>query len=170
MELLSQEMDRKTDDLLGRMKTLHHRGHIQLDYERFIVGAGGLSSVPTRHKISIDGRRFWAWCAFDVIGIFGGLQASGFARSIDPATKDSLVLNFVKGVPQDMGLKVFMADVPTRGSVCCDWCSEVNFFHSNSPAGAWIQANDVSGSLISVANLVAVAREAWCRHVIQKKD
>jgi hypothetical protein len=82
------------------------------------------------------------------------------ARSVDPSTNDSLVLSFLKGVPQDMGLKVFMADLPESGSVCNDWCSNVNFFQSKLSAEAWIQASGVTGSLISAGNLAAVAREA----------
>lgn len=166
---LSQEMDWKTDDLVARMKVLQCRGYIQLDEDGLVVGAGGLSLVPTKHELSIDGRRFWAWCAFDVIGIFGSLQASGLARSIDPSTNDSIVLSFVKGVPQDMYLKVFMANLPVGQSVCDGWCPNVNFFQSKSSAEAWIQASGVTGSLFSVGNLVPVAREAWYRYLVRRK-
>jgi hypothetical protein len=70
MQFLGQVVGWKTDDIIAHTKVLQRRGHIQLDDEGFIVGAAGLSSVPTKHDLLVDGRRFWAWCAFDVIGIF----------------------------------------------------------------------------------------------------
>ncbi|KAM3506212.1 hypothetical protein MY11210_007651 [Beauveria gryllotalpidicola] len=147
VEHVSQEMGRKMDDIMTGIRALQRRGHILLDNEGFIIGVGGLSSIPTEHHLSIDGRRFWAWCAFDVIGIFGALQASGFARSVDPSTNDNLVVNFVRGVPDETGLKVFMADMPTGGSVCYDWCWRVRFFQFESSAEAWAQANGITGDV-----------------------
>jgi hypothetical protein len=105
-----------------------------------------------------------------VIGIFGSLQASGVARSVDASTNDSLELSFLKGVPQDMGLQVFMVDVTEGSSACNGWCSNVNFFQSKLSAEAWIQVSNVTGSLISVGNLAAVAREVWCRCITRGKD
>lgn len=170
VESIGKELGRKTDDVMTDIKALQCKGHIELDNEGFIVGVGGLSSAPTKHELSIDGRRFWAWCAFDVIGIFGALQASGFARSQDPTTKDNIVVNFARGLPDDMGLKVFMANRLTGGSVCCDWCWKVNFFQSESSAQAWTRANGVTGSLITVANLMAVARELWSRYITERNE
>lgn len=88
-------------------------------------------------------------CAFDVIGIFGALKASGYARSIGPTTKDDIVLDFATAIPSDMGLKVVMADRPSGSSVCCDWCWKVNFFQSDQSAKAWMFMNDVTGYVIS---------------------
>ena len=170
VDFLSRELHRKTDDVMARMKTLQRAGHLQLDGEGCIVGAGGLSLLHTKHEMSIEGRIFWAWCAFDVLGIFGALQASGFARSVDPSTNDGLILYFLRGVPQDMSLLIFMGDPCAGVSVCDDWCSKVNFFKSKSSAEAWIEVKGITGSLISVGNLMAAAREAWCRSVIGRKD
>ena len=105
-----------------------------------------------------------------MIGIFGALQASGFAISVDPSTMGKLVINFVRGVPHETELKVFMADRPAGGSVCHDWCWQVNFLSSKSSAEAWTKANRITGSLISVANLMAAAGQAWSRHVTQRKN
>lgn len=170
MQALAREVGQEMDDIITHTKILQHRGHIQLDNEGAIVGAAGLSSIPTKHELSIDGMRLWAWCAFDVLGIFGSLQASGMVRSIDASTNDSLVLSFLNGVLQEADLMVFMADVPGVGSICNDWCSNVNFFRSKSSAEVWSQVNGVTGSLISAGNLAAAAREAWRRNVLRGKN
>lgn len=164
LEQVSQETGRNTDDIRTGIEALRRRGHVKLDEQGFIVGVAGLSCIPTEHQLSFEGKRLWAWCAFDVIGIFGALEASGFATSVDPSTNERLVVNFVKGVPDETGLGVFMADMPAGGSVCEDWCWRVRFFQSESAAGAWARANGVTGSLISVANLMVSAREAWSRY------
>jgi len=168
VDSLSKAMDRKKDDVMARIKTLQGAGHVQLDGEECIVGVGGLSLLPTKHEMSIEGRTFWAWCAFDVLGIFGSLQASGFARSVDPSTNEHLVVNFVTGVPQDMSLMISMGDLLAGTSVCHDWCSKVNFFQRKLSGEAWIKANGINSSLMSVANVMGVAREAWSRSVMQR--
>jgi hypothetical protein len=60
VQFLGVEVDWKIGDVIARIKVLQDRGHIQLDDEGCIVGAAGLSLVPTKHALSIDGRRFWA--------------------------------------------------------------------------------------------------------------
>lgn len=44
------------------------------------------------HQRSIEGSTFWAWCAFDVLGIFGALQACGSAETADPYNGEELSL------------------------------------------------------------------------------
>ncbi len=163
---LATKMNTTTDVISSCIDKLLRIGHIRLDSERLVVGAVGLSVSPTTHEISIDGKRFWAWCAFDVIGIFGALRASGFVRSLDPSSNEILRLEFIKGVPQDKSLTVLMADLPGDSFVCDDWCSKVNFFISVQSAQAWSQANGMNGSVISVGNLVPVAKEVWSKFLL----
>ena len=80
------------------IRVLERSGHIRFDRDGCIVGALGLSVRPTMHELSIDGSRLWAWCAFDVIGIFGALRASGNARSTDPYS-GNIALEFADGIP-----------------------------------------------------------------------
>jgi hypothetical protein len=145
------------------VEKIHHTGHLKLDSDGFIVGAVGLSISPTKHEVSLDGRRFWTWCALDVIGIFGALNASGFVKSYDPSSNNVILVEFVKGTPKDTDVMVFIADLSPGISVCCDWCPRINFFTCKSSAEAWAQTNADGGSIVSVSNLAPVAREAWSR-------
>jgi alkylmercury lyase len=165
---LATKMNTNSDIISSCIDEMMRTGHIRLDSEGLVIGAVGLSVSPTAHEISIDGKRFWAWCAFDVIGIFGALHASGFVQSLDPSSNEILRLDFIKGLPQNGDLAVFMADLPSGSSVCRDWCSKVNFFTSVPSAQAWIQTNGIKGSLISVGNLVPVAQEVWSRFLIHR--
>lgn len=163
VDRLAIKLDTSAVDISSCIEELRRSGQVRLDSEDCVVGAVGLSLFPTTHELSIEGTRFWAWCAFDVIGIFRALHASGSARSLDPHSNDILRLEFVDGVPQSGSLAVFMADLPSYSSLCDDWCSTVNFFTSVQSAEAWSQANGVTGSPISVGNLVPVAGEVWSR-------
>jgi hypothetical protein len=159
---LATRMD-ATADITSGIEELQRSGHIRLDSDGCIVGAIGLSLHPTMHELLIDGSRLWAWCAFDVIGIFGSLRASGLVRSADPSNDENILLEFVDGVPQDKGRIVFMADVQSNSALCEDWCSKVNFFTSAPSAEVWAQTTGVVGSLVSVGNLVPIAVEVWSR-------
>ncbi len=150
----------------GCFDKMRQAGHIRFDSHGLIEGAAGLSLSPTKHEISIDGRRFWTWCALDILGIFGALKASGFAKSCDPSSGENIELQFIDGVPQEMNFAVFLSDLSNGASVCCDWCPNINFFISRSSAERWAQANAVKGSVIEVASLVPVAREVWSRLIV----
>ncbi|KAH8645571.1 alkylmercury lyase [Tricladium varicosporioides] len=145
------------------IEELQRSAHIRLDSNGCVVGALGLSSSPTMHELSIGGSRFWAWCAFDVIGIFGATRASGLAQSMDPCNGEKILLKFADGIPQNGKYIVFMADVQSNSALCEDWCSKVNFFISTESAEVWVQTNGLAGSLVSVGNLVPVAVEVCSR-------
>jgi len=160
---LAKAMETSAVTISDCIEELLRFGQVRLDPDGYIIGAVGLSLTPTRHELSIDGARYWAWCGFDVIGIFGALHVSGSVRSLDSFGNEILRLEFVDGIPQDRSLTVFMADPPKGDSVCDSWYSKVNFFTSMQVAEAWSQANGASGSSVSVGNLVPVAREVWSR-------
>jgi hypothetical protein len=159
---LAARIDTITDITSG-IEELQKSGHVQLDSDGCIIGALGLSLRSTMHELSIDGSRLWAWCAFDVIGILGALRVSGLARSVDPCNGENILLEFADGIPQDKNPVVFMADVQSNSALCEDWCSKVNFFTSAQSAEAWRQTNGLTGSVVSVGNLVPVAVKVWSR-------
>jgi len=163
LDYLAKTMETSGATVSSCIDELRRLGQVRLDSDCHIVGAVGLSLTPTIHELSIRGTRFWAWCAFDVVGIFGSLHVSGSVRSQDPLSNEILRLDFIDGIPQDQSVVVFMADVSMGDSVCDCWCSKVNFFTSKQSAEAWSQANDISGSALSVGHLAPVAREVWSR-------
>ena len=163
MDHLAKAMERSAVTVSSCIDELQRVGHMRLDSDGHVVGIFGLSLTPTVHELFIDSTRFWAWCAFDVIGIFGALQASGSVRSLDPFGDEIIQLEFIDGIPQDRSLTVFMADLPNNISVSDSWCSKVNFFTSIESSEAWSQANNTVGSSVSIGALAPVAREVWSR-------
>jgi hypothetical protein len=156
----------RTGDIVGMadgVEELRKSGHIQLDSDGNIIGALGLTLRSTIHRLSIHDSTLWAWCAFDVLGIFGALRTSGEAVSADPCNGEEIRLKFADGIPQNTEPTIFMADVQNDRSLCENWCSKVNFFASARSAEVWVEASGLSGSLVSVRDLAPVAAEVWSR-------
>src|SRR5277367_1896042 len=71
------------------------------NYDELVMCVSTLMAVLSAiHELSLDGRTFWAWCAFDVLGIFGALHASGSIQSHEPCSNKILRQEFIGGVPQ----------------------------------------------------------------------
>ena len=66
-----------------------------------------LSLSPTQHETSVNWRRFWTCCALDVPAMFGALSASGFAKSGDHYSHESIVPQSIVRVPQENELHRF---------------------------------------------------------------
>lgn len=54
---------------------LVQRGIMVLDEKGDVVGSHGLSLVPTQHRLNINGRNLFTWCAADAVGIPAALGA-----------------------------------------------------------------------------------------------
>jgi alkylmercury lyase len=109
-ESLAQVTGITGDRLAVLLDDLDRAGRIRRDEAGRVVGSAGLSVVPDRHEIEIEGRRFWTWCAYDILGIFGALQASGRASSPIPSTRDVSHLDFIGGRPQNTNAVLFRPD------------------------------------------------------------
>lgn len=141
---------------------MQESGVLRLDPDQFVIASAGLSVSPTKHEIIIGGRRFWAWCALDILGIFGAYNASGSARSYDPETDGPIHIEFVKGRPLQTDTTVIsLTDASHVSSLCCDWCPSVNFFASKSAGEKWLQENSIKGVVVSIHNVTNAARQAW---------
>ncbi len=146
------------------------RGHVCLDSTGCVVGALGLSLSPTPHELAIKGKTlFWAWSAFDALGIFAVLGASGSLQSKEPYSHEIIKVDFVDGIPQVRNLVVFMPDLLADGSMRArqDWSQKVNFFMSRVAAEEWGERNRVNGSILSVETLVPVSRQVWLKFLQQ---
>ena len=74
----------RREKLAVHLQALDRAGRIRRDQSGRVVGSAGLSVTRDRHEIELDGRGFWTWCAYDILGIFGVLEASGRALSPSP--------------------------------------------------------------------------------------
>ena len=73
--LSSEEVHAALRDLQAEGRIVHEAG------AGGVVGAGGLSLLPTPHLLALDGRQLFTWCALDAAGIPAGLAVDATVRS-----------------------------------------------------------------------------------------
>lgn len=161
---LARDLGQPADEIRAAIEGLSKEGRIRLDGEGRVVGAAGLSIGPDRHRIDIGDRTFWTWCAYDVLGIFGALRASGEASSASPHSGESLEVHFRHGRPEPTTLVVFRPDDDFMS--CCanvyeEWCGNSNFFESREAASAWSKAHGLSGPVLGLAEAAVLATAYW---------
>src|SRR5712691_436042 len=109
---------------LGRLDAA---GRIRLSAEGHVLRSAGLSAAPAAHELWLGPRRFWTWCAYDVVGIVGTLGADARSLSRNPATGAPIRLQFVAGQPPATPVVVFFPDDGAATRTIDDWCSNANF-------------------------------------------
>lgn len=154
----------RLDKLSGLVSQLAQAGRVRVDAAGRVVGSAGLSVIPDRHQIDLDGRRFWTWCAYDIFGIFGGLAASGRALSPSPPDRTPIEVRFAIGRPQQADAVLFRPDSELMD--CCEnvyeeWCPNSNLFASRELAERWAAAHNLSGSVLSLDEAADLATDEW---------
>jgi alkylmercury lyase len=138
-------------------------GRIRRNTAGEVVGSGGLSVVPDRHEIELDGRRFWTWCAYDILGIFGALGANGRAWSPSPDGK-TIAVHFTHGRPDNNDAVLFRPAEELMTScenVYEDWCPNSNLFASNELATRWADQHSMPGRVLDLDEASDLATNAW---------
>jgi len=151
--------DDSVRSLLGRLPP----STFQYDEPGRIIGFGGLSQSPTRHRFMVGGRGLYTWCAFDGLFLPELLDSPGRIVTACPVTRvdirltvtpdgvektdpDGVVMSFV--MPETAG---YRADL--RGT----FCRYVNFFASDQAAAAWLTGN-AGAAILSLAEAYALGR------------
>lgn len=160
---LARSIGVKPERLGGLLEELDAAGKIRRDEAGRVTGSAGLSVVPDRHEIELQGRRFWTWCAYDIFGIFGALEASG--RAISPSPLGTTInLDFVSGRPAPNTAVLFRPDEELMD--CCanvyeEWCPNSNLFTTAGSAVAWAKERNLSGQVLEVDEASDLATQAW---------
>lgn len=77
---------------------LHHHHQIFLKPGTHnVLMANPLSAVPTRYKVTVNGRNLWANCAWDSLGIPAMLHSDAEIEAADLLTKEPLQYRIVNG-------------------------------------------------------------------------
>jgi alkylmercury lyase len=152
-------------DKVGRvLEELDAAGRIRRDEAGRVIASAGLSVVADRHQIDFEGRRFWTWCAYDILGIFGALRATGTAASRSPATEAPITIRFHDGRPEAAGVVLFRPSdslAASCTSVYEEWCPNSNFFEDAASARAWSANHKLEGRVLSLEEASDLATAEW---------
>jgi DNA-binding transcriptional ArsR family regulator len=134
----------------AELRRLDAAGRIRLSADGHVVGSAGLSVVPAAHELWLGSRRFWTWCAYDVVGIVGTLRADARSLSRSPATGAQIRLQFAAGRPPATPVVVFFPDDGGATRSIDDWCSNANFFETREAALSWSAQRKMEGEVIEL--------------------
>jgi len=155
-----EELDMHLDDL-------HRAGRIRRDESGRVTGSAGLSVIKDRHEIELDGRQFWTWCAYDILGIFGALGANGRALSPSPGGR-TIEVQFERGRPVNSGAVLFRPDDELMS--CCEnvyeeWCPNSNLFADAERAKSWADLQGIRGRVMNLAEASKLGAVDWAEVV-----
>lgn len=147
---IAAELNVAPSTVEAALRRLDAAGRIRWGAGELVVGSLGLSVAPAAHELWLGSRRFWTWCAYDVVGISGALRADARSVSHSPATGAEIRLQFLAGRPPATAVVVFYPD--DRGSVRTidNWCSNANFFETREGALSWSAQRKLHGEVIDL--------------------
>jgi alkylmercury lyase len=156
----------RREKLEEHLDDLHRAGQIRRDEAGRVMGSAGLSVTKDRHEIELDGRQFWTWCAYDILGIFGALGANGRALSPSPDGQ-TIEVQFERGRPVNSNAVLFR---PDKELMCCEnvyaeWCPNSNLFADAERAKAWANQRTVSGRVMDLAEASKLGADDWAEVV-----
>lgn len=163
IEELAADLNRSAEDIERRVRKLGRQGRARLDDGGSVTGSAGLSIGPDRHRIDIGSRRFWTWCAYDSLGIFGALWASGEAHSTSPLSGTQLHIHF-RHRPLPTHVVLFRPDETYLS--CCnnvyeEWCPSSNFFEGEKVVRTWSSNRRLSGRVLALDEAAGLATSGW---------
>lgn len=146
-------------EALGR---LVERDLIEVDGDGGAVVAYPFSARPTRHRVRTDdGRRYWAMCAIDALGMPFLLRAPAEIDAREPGSERTITVRVdpiggaVAADPPDATVAV--AGVGS-GRVANCACPHINLFGSRAAAERYLTNPALSGSLLTVTDAVTSGR------------
>ena len=137
---------------------------MQTDDDGAIVGFGGLTQIPTKHKLEVGGRTLYTWCAWDSLFIPAILSRPALVESSCPVTGTTIRLttsaNGATTVePPGVVVSFPIPDLEKmRDDVRANFCELVFFFASHDVGEGWIR--DHEGTfLLTLDEAVEVGRQ-----------
>jgi alkylmercury lyase len=163
VEQLSAATGIESDRLSQLLDEMDSAGRIRRDDRGRVVGSAGLSVIRDRHEIELEGRTFWAWCAYDILGIFGALGASGRALSPSPGGP-AIELQFERGRPVGTHAVLFRPDEELMSrcdNVYEEWCPNSNLFAGREQAKRWADQHGIQGRVMDLDEASDLGTTGW---------
>jgi alkylmercury lyase len=143
-------------------KALHRLPGVFTDERGRVIGFWGLSIRPMPHRITVNGRTLYGWCAWDTLFLPELLGAPAEIESTCPATGQRITLT-VEGTevtsqhPAETVLSFLHRDEPFDADTIKTFCHYVHFFANAEAAAEWTAQREGTFTL-SLADGSAIAR------------
>ena len=122
---------------------LEKSADVYFDSSRHIVGFGGLTFQPTKHKITFNDRTLYTWCAWDTLFLPAILGETLDIESESPADQSIIRVRArpdgIESVHPEEAVISFV--MPSKGCIESDvrsnFCHYINFFPSEEAGSQW---------------------------------
>jgi alkylmercury lyase len=124
-------------------ETLDHLPGVFRDDQRQVVGFMGLTVVEMgHHRIHVDGRPLWAWCAWDTLFLPELLGETAYVTSRSPTSGAEISLTVTPTgpsdlVPPDTVVSFLIPEGEFDAGVIQRFCHFVHFFASREDSEQW---------------------------------
>jgi alkylmercury lyase len=141
------------------LDVLVQRGMAELDGDK-VIGIGGLSLRRTQHRMNLDGKALFTWCAADAVGIPAALGEDTDVITTCPHCSIAIVLR--AGEPAPKADVVLSLPTSSCSHVVTQFCPEVNFFCNGSHLEAWrADRAEEPGQRLTIDEVAELGREWW---------
>jgi len=137
---------------------------VYLDDEERVIGFWGLTIRPMTHRLLVDDRLLYAWCAWDTLFLPELIGKSAQVQSTCPTTGTPISLTvhdheLADIVPPNTVLSFLHRDQPFDADAIATFCHYVHFFADLVAAEQWTSEHDGT-FVISLADGTEIARLA----------
>jgi alkylmercury lyase len=120
---------------------------IQRDERRRVIAFSGLSLRPTGHRLHVDGRALYAWCAWDTLFLPAMLGRPARVRSRCPVTGTDVQLTVASDRVRASDPAPLAVSFPAPDAVCAhditgSFCCHVHFLAGAEAAERWRADHD----------------------------
>lgn len=131
---------------------------IYRDSARRVIGYWGLTISETRHRLRVDGRSLYTWCAWDTLFIPELLGISARVESSCPVSGDRISLTVNPDGAEPDGLRPyvsFLAPDPSKVAedVVRHFCHFIHFFATERAGADWVAQHP--------GTLLVTLEQAW---------
>ncbi|WP_030485880.1 organomercurial lyase [Nocardioides aequoreus] len=160
--MLATEVDLTDEQVEAALRRLAAAGAISRDESGEVVAAGGLAVTRAWHRLLLDGRQYWTWCAFDGIGIPAALELDAVLDTRCPTCGAGLRITITAGsLPAGIPVVGWLPGGPCA-NVQADFCPEANLFCTEAHLATWRQtAGDPPGTAATLRELAETGRQVW---------
>lgn len=136
---------------------------VYYDADGRVVGYWGLSLARTPHRLTVDGRELYTWCAWDTLflpALLGaGAQVASICRGSGEPVRMTVAPNSVVSAdPTGVQVSFLLPDARTlRADLITSFCRYVHFFRSPEVAEPWLNEHPQS-FLLTLAEAFEIGR------------
>lgn len=146
--------------VLTLLETLAAAGGVDRDADGRLTGSAGLSLDTGPHHLSLRGRSFGTWCAYDALGIAAALGDEARIDTTCGVCQQAITVDVVGGAPdRACPERLWLADRGTDLRV--DFCSPTVLLCGAEHAAAWATGQGGRGALLDLEAAAAAGRRDW---------